>query len=125
MAKFGARRDKEQFGMVTHLLVGENPDKVSIEEAEEILEVPVVHYKWVIYSVKCGKLLPTKALAVCDKILFKNVVATTSGVGLDDVKKIWTMLTYQGGTFLPRLDLNRCTHVICGKPSGVCIWLPF
>lgn len=43
--------------MITHCLVGSNPDTSAIEEVIDIFEKPVVNSNWVPLSVYANKLL--------------------------------------------------------------------
>jgi PAX-interacting protein 1 len=43
---------------VTHCIIGDDASESDICDAKELYEVPAVNQKWVLYSVKCKKLLP-------------------------------------------------------------------
>ena len=50
--------------------------------------------------------------------IFKGVTASVSQVSAKDVKKLWALLEIHGGKLRPNLD-SSCTHLVCGKASGV------
>jgi hypothetical protein len=118
LRKGGARQDADLNGLTTHCLVGDNPNYDYVEEAREILDIGVAHFRWVILSVKSKKLLPTNIVPVVECV-FRGVVCSVSGLGRNDVKSVWAMLTFNGGSLIPRLDLQKVTHLICTKPFGV------
>lgn len=110
----GAREKPEAIaGIVTHVLEGEEADPIKLDEIREIEEIPVVGYHWVINCVKAGAILPIYPQ------IFSGLVASSTGIGLDDVKKLWAALSLHGGSFMPLLHLDRCNVLICGKASGV------
>lgn len=50
--------------------------------------------------------------------IFKGFTAAVSQISSKDVKKLWTLLLLHGGKLKPQLD-SSCTHLICGKATGV------
>jgi len=50
--------------------------------------------------------------------VFKKVTASVSQVSRADAEKLWLLLHVYGGQLRPKLNA-ACTHLICGKASGV------
>lgn len=42
-----------------------------------------------------------------------------SQLSANDCKTIWALVTYNGGSLRLSLDLNKTTHLVIAKPSGV------
>lgn len=54
----GAERSNYFSDFVTHLIAGTEALENDISEAKDLYEIPAVTQDWVLYSVKCKKLLP-------------------------------------------------------------------
>ncbi|KAG8327804.1 PAX-interacting protein 1 [Homalodisca vitripennis] len=102
---------------VTHCIVGSDPVDTDISDATDLYEVPAVSQEWVIYSHKCGKLLPTSAFRGGERLLFTGVVASFSKLSQEDCKKLWAMLRYYGGSYNSTFTKST-THLIVSKPEG-------
>ena len=114
----GAERSNYFSDFVTHLIAGYDAVENDISAAKDIYEIPAVTQEWILYSVKCNKLLPPHYFSPEDTQLFSNVRACVSQVSRADSKSLWAMITLQGGKCQLRLD-RYCTHLITGKAVGV------
>ncbi|EFN81703.1 PAX-interacting protein 1 [Harpegnathos saltator] len=103
---------------VTHLIAGYEALENDISAAKDLYEIPAVTQNWILYSVKCNKLLPTQYFSPEENQLFSNIRACISQVSRTDSKSLWAMITLQGGKCQLRLD-RYCTHLITGKANGV------
>lgn len=54
----GAERSNYFSDFVTHLIAGNEALENDISEAKDLYEIPAVTQNWILYSVKCNKLLP-------------------------------------------------------------------
>ena len=54
----GAERSNYFSDFVTHLIAGYDAVENDISAAKDIYEIPAVTQEWILYSVKCNKLLP-------------------------------------------------------------------
>ncbi|XP_018017748.1 PAX-interacting protein 1-like [Hyalella azteca] len=54
----GAQLESHITDLMTHLIVGSDPDEIEMGEVKEIYEKPVVLQSWVVLSAKCNTLLP-------------------------------------------------------------------
>lgn len=54
----GAERANYFSDFVTHLIAGSEALESDISAAKDLYEIPAVTLNWVLYSVKCNKLLP-------------------------------------------------------------------
>lgn len=54
----GAERSNYFSDFVTHLIAGHDALESDISEAKDLNEIPAVTQDWILYSVKCNKLLP-------------------------------------------------------------------
>ena len=93
----GARKASYLSGIVTHCVAGAEPDDAEVEEAEELLELPVVREEWVRQSVRCGDMLPVGGFRVGGRQLFSGVNVRVVGLGRGDMESIWAMVTWHGG----------------------------
>ncbi|PBC31784.1 PAX-interacting protein 1 [Apis cerana] len=114
----GAERSNYFSDFVTHLIAGYDALENDISAAKDIYEIPAVTQNWILYSVKCNKLLPPHYFSPEDTQLFSNVRACISQVSRADSKSLWAMITLQGGKCQLRLD-RYCTHLITGKAAGL------
>ncbi|XP_072045733.1 PAX-interacting protein 1-like [Amphiura filiformis] len=101
---------------VTHVIATES-DHPEISEAKDLFELPVVSPQWISMSVRCRKLLPTKAFAPETSKLFSNINACLSQMPQGDRNALWAMLAFYGGSC--QLSLNKkCTHLVTPKTDG-------
>jgi hypothetical protein len=115
LLSYGAKQyDELVGGLVTHLLVGKDFEDIHIEVARDLYKIKIVTSRWVKSSLKAQKLLPI------GPPIFLGYVATTTGLGSDDVKRIWIALNFHSGEYFPRLVVGQVNLLICGKASGVC-----
>ncbi|KOX76549.1 PAX-interacting protein 1 [Melipona quadrifasciata] len=114
----GAERSNYFSDFVTHLIAGYDALENDISAAKDIYEIPAVTQNWILYSVKCNKLLPPHYFSPEDTQLFSNVRACVSQISRADSKSLWAMITLQGGKCQLRLD-RYCTHLITGKAAGL------
>ncbi|KZC10581.1 PAX-interacting protein 1 [Dufourea novaeangliae] len=114
----GAERSNYFSDFVTHLIAGYDALENDISAAKDIYEIPAVTQNWILYSVKCNKLLPPHYFLPEDTQLFSNIRACVSQVSRADSKSLWAMIALQGGTCQLRLD-QYCTHLITGKAVGL------
>ncbi|KAF3426357.1 hypothetical protein E2986_06497 [Frieseomelitta varia] len=114
----GAERSNYFSDFVTHLIAGYDALENDISAAKDIYEIPAVTQNWILYSVKCNKLLPSHYFSPEDTQLFSNVRACMSQISRADSKSLWAMITLQGGKCQLRLD-RYCTHLITGKAAGL------
>jgi PAX-interacting protein 1 len=61
----------------------------------------------------------TKPFDPFENNLFSGIVVCVSKLTANDCKTLWALVTYNGGIFRLTLDLNKTTHLIVTKPSGV------
>lgn len=54
----GAERSNYFSTFVTHLIAGYEALENDISQAKDLYEIPAVTQNWILYSVKCNKLLP-------------------------------------------------------------------
>jgi len=54
----GAERSNYFSDYVTHLIAGKDALENDISEAKDLHRIPTVTQNWILYSVKCNKLLP-------------------------------------------------------------------
>lgn len=54
----GAERSNYFSDFVTHLIAGYDALENDISAAKDIYEIPAVTQNWILYSVRCNKLLP-------------------------------------------------------------------
>lgn len=54
----GAERSNYFSDFVTHLIAGYEAQENDISAAKDLYEIPAVTQNWILYSVKCNKLLP-------------------------------------------------------------------
>ena len=54
----GGERTNYFSDYVTHCILGDDASEADISDAKDLYEVPAVNQKWVVYSVRCRKLLP-------------------------------------------------------------------
>ena len=54
----GAERSNYFSDYVTHLIAGNEALENDISAAKDLYEIPAVTQNWVLFSVKCNKLLP-------------------------------------------------------------------
>merc|ERR1711915_814364 len=113
----GAKQESHITDFMTHLITGEKPDDVEIGEVKELYEKPAVAHTWVIFSAKCGKLLPVRAFSPDSNQLFSGVKACLTHLGKVDSLSIWALISFHGGFCTFDLDIT-CTHLICAKPEG-------
>lgn len=114
----GAERSIYFSDFITHLIAGYDALENDISQAKDIYEIPAVTQNWILYSVKCNKLLPAKYFSPEENQLFSNVRICLSQISRADSKSLWAMITLQGGKCQLHLD-RYCTHLITGKASGV------
>ncbi|XP_072744675.1 uncharacterized protein Ptip [Anoplolepis gracilipes] len=114
----GAERSNYFSDFVTHLIAGYEALENDISQAKDIYEIPAVTQNWILYSVKCNKLLPAKYFSPEENQLFSNIRICISQISRADSKSLWAMITLQGGKCQLHLD-RYCTHLITGKASGV------
>ncbi|KAI4477916.1 hypothetical protein M0804_012396 [Polistes exclamans] len=114
----GAERSNYLSDFVTHLIAGYDALENDISVAKDLYEIPAVTQNWILLSVKCNKLLPTRYFSPEENQLFSNVRACISQISRADSKILWAIITLQGGKCQLRLD-RYCTHLITGKPSGL------
>lgn len=60
----GAERSNYFSDFVTHLIAGYDALENDISAAKDIYEIPAVTQNWILYSVKCNKLLPYPNLEI-------------------------------------------------------------
>ena len=107
----GARKSYYLSPFTTHLLVGEDGNPEDISEAEDMLDVRAVDQDWVLASAYAGALLPLEGFRV-DKRLFSGLtVHLGPGLTQTDRAKLWTMLTWNGGSVASRLG-ETVTHLV-------------
>ncbi|XP_024871465.1 PAX-interacting protein 1-like isoform X2 [Temnothorax curvispinosus] len=114
----GAERSNYFSDFVTHLIAGNEALENDISEAKELYDIPAVTQNWILYSVKCNKLLPTQYFSPEENQLFSNICVCLSQVSRADSKSLWAMITLQGGKCQLRLD-RYCTHLVAAKANGV------
>ncbi|KAL6428266.1 hypothetical protein ACFW04_008524 [Cataglyphis niger] len=114
----GAERSIYFSDFVTHLIAGYEALENDISQAKDIYEIPAVTQNWILYSVKCNKLLPAKYFSPEENQLFSNVRICLSQISRVDSKSLWAMITLQGGKCQLRLD-RYCTHLVTGKASSI------
>ncbi|XP_014473474.1 PREDICTED: PAX-interacting protein 1 [Dinoponera quadriceps] len=114
----GAENSNYFSDYVTHLIAGYEALENDISAAKDLYEIPAVTQNWILYSVKCNKLLPTQYFSPEENQLFSNIRVCISQVSRADSKSLWAMITLQGGKCQLRLD-RYCTHLITGKASGI------
>jgi len=111
----GARRLSYLSSLVTHCIVGSEPQYQEMGEAEEVLEVPVVTEEWVTSSARCGNLLPVRGFSTSSSQLFRGItmVMDMNSLAKDDCDKLWAMVTWYGGRVVGTVDEGG-THLVCG-----------
>lgn len=114
----GAERSNYFSDFVTHLIAGNEALENDISAAKDLYEIPAVTQNWILYSIKCNKLLPTQYFSPEENQLFSSIHVCLSQVSRADSKSLWAMITLQGGKCQLRLD-KYCTHLITGKASGI------
>ncbi|XP_011867303.1 PREDICTED: PAX-interacting protein 1 [Vollenhovia emeryi] len=114
----GAERSNYFSDFVTHLIAGNEALENDISEAKDLYQIPAVTQDWILYSVKCNKLLPTQYFSPEENQLFSNIRVCLSQVSRTDSKSLWAMITLQGGKCQLHLD-RYCTHLVAGRASGV------
>ncbi|XP_011057373.1 PREDICTED: PAX-interacting protein 1-like [Acromyrmex echinatior] len=114
----GAERSNYFSDYVTHLIAGNEALENDISAAKDLYEIPAVTQNWILFSVKCNKLLPTQYFSPEENQLFSNINVCLSQVSRADSKSLWAMIILQGGKCQLRLD-KYCTHLITGKASGI------
>lgn len=102
---------------ITHLVCGNNYDENDITQAAELYDVPSVTEAWVLASARLGRLASTKAYFPLKSALFTNL--TFAAIQLDnrDLKKLYGIITFHGGTLRNLFD-RQTTHLICGIAKG-------
>lgn len=102
----------------THL-IADNPDHSYVTEAVDIYEKPVVTSQWVWLSLRANNILPLSPFlpSSLGERLFSRFVFCPSQLGLLDTGRIWSMVTFYGGSFQLRFD-KTVTHLITGKITG-------
>ena len=111
----GGRKVHYLSSLVTHTVVGKGVETIEVEEAEELLEVPVVSEEWVRLSSRCGVMLPLRGFRVWDQI-FSGVVVKVERVVRGDLVKIWAMVTWYGGKVVTGWE--EVTHLVSGCHSA-------
>ena len=61
----GAERSNYFSDYVTHLIAGFEAVENDISAAKDLYEIPAVTQDWILYSVKCKRLLPYPFLILC------------------------------------------------------------
>jgi len=112
----GGRKVHYLSSLVTHAVVGKLADMNEVEEAEELLEVPVVSEEWVRLSSRCELRLPVSGFRVSEGQIFSRVVARVEGLTRSDAEKVWAMLTWYGGRVVTGDEA-----VISHQISGCCL----
>lgn len=56
--------------------------------------------------------------------IFSGVKATVSKLDIQDSRAIWGLLNFYGGKCTLDFD-HTCTHLIVGRPEGVCIFTKY
>lgn len=97
--------------MVTHAVVGpSDPDLGELGPG-----AAVVTPAWVEWAVKFGAIPPAGAFHAAG--IFKGAVVCTSGIGEDDVQKLWALVVSNGGVFARKLT-SKCTHLLVVAGGG-------
>ncbi|XP_013410668.1 PAX-interacting protein 1 [Lingula anatina] len=112
----GAKKDVYLSEMVTHVIC-DDPSNDEYGEAKELYELPVVSSLWVELSVRSGKQLPINAFTPQARGLLKGVVICPSKLSAQDLKSLWAMVTFYGGSCSMNLD-KKCTHLVTNRPAG-------
>ena len=80
----------------------------------DLYEIPAVGQKWVLQSLKLGRLATTKPYCPLKNKLFSNLRFTAIGLSPKDLKELYKTITFYGGTFRAVLD-RTITYLICGS----------
>ena len=120
----GAKKHNYLSEDVTHCLVaGPDAEDSVLEEPFDVYQIPVIKGDdWVQTSVKCGQRLPLSCFeAVPSKVaachVFKGLHFSVSGLGINDINRLWALIRTHGGLFSRELR-SSTTHLICGRKSG-------
>lgn len=106
----GGKKDLYMSDVSTHCIADEEDDEVT--EAKELFQLNVVKSSWIVKSVECGTLLPTKIFDPDGKYnLFKDVIICPSQVSAKDNKMLWSLVTCYGGQYQTRLT-KSVTHLV-------------
>ncbi|KFB37610.1 AGAP001710-PA-like protein [Anopheles sinensis] len=101
----------------SHLICGANYDENDITEAGELYEIPSVTEAWVVASVRLGRLASTKAYFPLKTGIFCGLRFSATQIDTRDLRRLYAVLTFHGGTFSSRLD-RKTTHLVCGSARG-------
>lgn len=102
---------------ITHLLCGVDFDETEIGEANDIYDIPSVTGEWVKACVRFGRLVCPKIYHPIPNGLFTSIVAAITDLSINDRKKLYAMITFNGGC-VERHFTAKTTHLICGKANG-------
>lgn len=113
----GASNSKFMLSSITHVICGRNFDESVIGEAIDLYAVPSVTEEWVIASAQLSCLASTKPYDPLPNQLFSAITVAISQVSAEDRKRLYAMITFNGGRVERALNA-KTTHLVCGLAGG-------
>lgn len=114
----GAVIQKFTMDKATHVIYGKQYEETHIQEAMELYDLPIVNEFWVLASAKLGRLAFNKPYDLTSNKLFTNFVFTFNKIESQDQRKLFAMITFNGGKVQKNFDKN-VTHLICGSGQDI------
>ena len=116
----GATRSFYLTETTTHVICDDfDSNKSELEQAIEIYQTPIVTSGWITACLKCNTLLPIEPFrsAGSDDTdhLFRSCTFANANLAEEDHKKLYALVTYYGGRWVPNIDASICTHIICAS----------